>query len=556
MLYRRFDQEARPLGTRIACPAKAAAIHQKEDPMPDEAKPVGVRLEISRRTFVQGALVGGLSAVAAEQLWVKPAGAKQVSGGHLRLAIAGGSTTDSLDPRTYAETFMIMMGYALRGNLIEVAADGSAKPELAESIEPLKGGAEWLVKLRKGIEFSNGKTLTAEDVIKSINLHRKEDSTSGAKPILATITDIKADNNDSILFTLSAGDADFPYVLADYHLSIMPFKGEDFDVNVGCGPFTIKEFSPGRQAILERNKTSYKTAFIDSAEVISVGDPTARQSALVSGQVDLISRPDLRTAKRLSATAGVRVVDVVGRTYYSLIGDTRFKPFDNQDFCLAMKYAIDRRSIVDKVLYGHGEIGNDSPITPSYKYFATDLKPRPYDLDKARFHLNKSGVQGGRLDLSTSDAVFSGAVDAATLFADSMAKIGVSVNVIREPTDAYWDNVWLKKPFCMAFWGGRPTEDGILTSAYYSKAPWNESRWNNKRFDDLLIAARAELDEAKRRNMYAELQHLVADECSVLIPVFANNVHAASVKVITPERISGVRELDGARFLERWSLAS
>jgi len=517
---------------------------------------VGVKPgSMSRRTFMQKALAAGLSVAAADVLWSKTLRAQQVPGGHMRVAMASGSTTDSLDPRTYLETFMMMIGYAVRGNLIEVTPDGSAKAELAESFEGLEKGTKWIVKLRKGVEFSNGKTLTAEDVIKSINLHRGENTTSGAKPTLEQVVEIKSDGSDTVVFSLSAGNADFPLDLADYHLNIMPFQGDSYDIQVGCGPFVIKEFNPGVRTVLERNKNSYKSAHIASAELVNVNDPNARQSALLTGDVDVINRPDLRTAKMLAKSPGIRVVDVAGRTYYSLVADSRLVPFNNRDFVLAMKYGIDRQAILDKVLYGHGSLGNDTPITPSYKYFAEDLKPT-FDLDKARHHLKKSGLEAARINLSTSDAAFSGAVDAAIIFADSVKKAGVSVDVVREPADGYWDNVWLKKPFCMAFWGGRPTEDGILTAAYYSKAPWNESRWENQRFDDLLIAARAELDDAKRRNMYRELQHLVAHECPVLVPIFANNVHATGEKIVMPEKLSGLRDLDGARCLERWSMTS
>jgi len=512
--------------------------------------------KISRRDFMRQSLAMGVTVAAAEMAWTKLARAEQKKGGHMRTALVGGSTTDTLNPFSWSDTFMLMIGYAMRGNLVEVAADGSAKPELAESFEGAEKAKKWIFTLRKGATFGNGKPLTPDDVIKTYNMHRAEGSTSAVKPLLAAITDIKADGDNKVVFTLSEPNADFPFLTADYHLNVLAFNGDEVDLTVGCGPYVLKEFQPGVRALLERNPNCYKQGFLDSAELVGVSDPATRQLALQSGETDMINRPDLKTAEMLAQTPGLKVVDTPGRLHYSIAGDARSSPFNNLDYCLAMKFGIDRQDFLDKILYGHGQIGNDQPITPDYKYFNADIKPRSYDPDKAKFHLKKSGLEGVEVGLSTSDTVVNGSVDAAVLFADKAAKAGLKINVIREPADGYWDNVWLKKQFPMCWWGGRPTEDLMFTIAYQSKAPWNESHWSNAKFDELLVVARGELDDAKRRGMYAELQQIVADEGSTIVPAFASLVHAANDKVVTPEKLGGQWELDNGRCIERWSMAS
>lgn len=512
--------------------------------------------KISRRDFMRQSVAMGVTVAAAELAWTKLARAEQKKGGHMRMALVGGSTTDTLNPFTWADTFMALIGYSMRGNLVEVAADGSAKPELAESFEAADKGAKWIFTLRKGATFSNGKSLTPDDVVKTFKSHGAEGSNSAVKSLMAAITDIKADGDNKVVFTLAEPNADFPFLTADYHLNVLAYNGDEVDYTVGCGPYLLKDFQPGVRAILERNPNCYKQGFLDSAEMVGVTDPATRQLALQSGETDMINRPDLKTAELLAQTAGLKVVDTPGRLHYTLAGDARSAPFNNVDYCLAMKYGIDRQAFLDKILYGHGQIGNDSPITPSYKYFDSELKPRAYDPDKAKYHLKKSGLEGVEVGLSSSDTVVNGAVDAALLLADAAAKGGLKINVIREPADGYWDNVWLKKQFTMCWWGGRPTEDLMFTIAYQSAAPWNESHWSSKKFDDLLVAARAELDDTKRRGMYVELQHIVADEGSTVVPAFASNVHASNDKVVTPEQRGGAWELDNARCIERWSMAS
>ncbi|MGF7159223.1 peptide/nickel transport system substrate-binding protein [Rhodoligotrophos appendicifer] len=509
---------------------------------------------ISRRQFMYAAAGLGVSLGAADLLWTAEARAQGKPGGILKIGLAGGATTDSLNPATYTDTFMVMIGYTVRGNLTEVAPDGSAAGEIAESFEGSDGAKKWVFKIRNGVTFSNGKSLTLDDVIASINYHRGESSTSGAKPLLTAISDIKADGKDTVIFTLLEGNADFPFVLADYHLNIMPFSGDTPALDIGAGPYTLKSFEPGVKAVLERNPSSYKKAYVDGAEMIAISDATARQNALVTGQVDMINRTDLKTAHLLARNKTIRIEDVPGRMYYNMPANVTVDPFKSNDVRLALKFGIDRQAIVDKILYGHGQAGNDQPITPSYRYHAKDLAPRAFDPDKSKFHLKKAGLESIDIQLSAADAAFPGAVDAAVLYSEDAKKGGINIKVVRESNDGYWDNVWLKKDFCTAYWGGRPTEDVMLTIAFAKGAAWNESDWDNARFNELLVAARGELDESKRRSMYEEMQHIISDDGGVVVPVFANHVEGVSNKVGHEKEVSGVWELDGARCIERWWL--
>jgi peptide/nickel transport system substrate-binding protein len=178
-----------------------------------------------------------------------------------------------------------------------------------------------------------------------------------------------------------------------------------------------------------------------------------------------------------------------------------------------------------------------------------------YDPDKASHHLKKSGFSG-TLDLSTSEAAFSGAVDAALLIKDSASKAGLNINVVREPKDGYWTNVWNKKAWAACYWGGRPTEVWMFTAAYLADGNWNDTDWRTgpaaDKFNKLVIAARSELDTDKRREMYHECQTLVSDDGGALIPMFANHIHAVSKEIGHDEQVAGNWEYDGSKATERW----
>jgi peptide/nickel transport system substrate-binding protein len=115
--------------------------------------------------------------------------------------------------------------------------------------------------------------------------------------------------------------------------------------------------------------------------------------------------------------------------------------------------------------------------------------------------------------------------------------------------------VWLKNPFCAVYWRGRPTEDMMLSTTHAADSPWNESHFKDERFQVLLREARAELDESKRRAMYVELQRIVRDTGGTIVPMFANNVWAASDKIAHATEMASNSTLDGNRCIERWWFA-
>ena len=146
--------------------------------------------QIGRRRFMQGALALGVSATAASGLADKALAAPN-KGGHLRVGKAHGQTTDSLDPVSWENGFMLQMGYAVQDELTEIDNTGQLVPRLAESWEASDDAVSWTFKIKQGAEFHDGKTVEAQDVIASINEHRGEDSKSPAKPIVDPILDIK-----------------------------------------------------------------------------------------------------------------------------------------------------------------------------------------------------------------------------------------------------------------------------------------------------------------------------------------------------------------------------
>jgi peptide/nickel transport system substrate-binding protein len=512
---------------------------------------------ISRREFVTAAIAAGLTAPAALGLMRATQAATPQPGGRMRQAITGGGTGDVLDPAQTLDTYMINVSFGqLRQCLTEIAPDGSLIGEVAESWESTPDATRWTFKLRPGIEFHNGKTLGAADVVASINHHRGENSQSAATGIVAAIEEIVADG-DTVTFALSGGSADFPYLMSDYHLVICPANADgsmDWESGVGSGGYMLESFDPGIRTLVKRNPNFWKEnrAFFDEIETLYIADVNARQTALQTGQIDVMGRPDFTTLPLMERMPGIRVIQTDGNQHVTFPMLTDVEPFGNNDLRLALKYAVDREQWLERVFQGYGQLGNDHPIGPANKYQATELEQRVYDPDKAKFHLKQAGMEGISVTLHVADTAFEGAVDAAQLYQETAKAAGIDLQVVREPNDGYWSNVWMQKPWCASYWGGRPTEDWIFSQIYSSGADWNEAHWENERFNELLKLGRAELDDGKRREIYVEMQQIVRDEGGSVIPIFAAYVQAASTKVGLPEVMANNWELDGHRNGERW----
>ena len=515
--------------------------------------------KIGRREFIRRATALGMAAAIPSAMLAEEArAAAPKRGGRLRQGLSEGSNADTLfGVLGSGGAHQVSVQWQLLNNLTEINGKGEVVGELAESWEASPDAKTWTFKLRKGVEFHNGKTLEAEDVIHSINVHRGEDTRSTGKGLVAAVVDIKADGKDTVVFTLESGNADCPFTVSDYHFPIAPAGSMDaeWEKGIGTGPFILESWEPSVRSKTRRNPNYFKDGpYFDEIETLAISDVTTRVSALRTGDVDVIDKPDTKTLHLLKKLPGIDIIELGGNTHYTFPMLMDQAPFDSVDVRNALKYAIDRHAMVDTLLNGHGYLGNDHPISKTQRFFAADLPQREYDPDKAKFHLKNAGLS--KLDVTMHAAdIYTGGVDAAVLFKEQASKAGININVETVPTDGYWSEVWNVKPFCVSYWGGRPTEDLMLTLAFSNKSSWNETHWSNERFEKLLVEARAELDVQKRREMYAELQRLIRDEGGLICPVFANTITAKIDKLATPEAISSLFSNDGYKCTERWWFA-
>lgn len=489
---------------------------------------------VSRRDVMRGLLAGGMMSTTAGVLLTHAGAAFAQTprkGGRIRVAAGTSSTSDTLDPAKGGSITDYVRHFMFYNGLTTIDANLTAQMELAESIET-KDARTWTIKLRKDVRFHDGKPLTSADVVYSLLRHKIPATVSKIKVVADTFAEVKATGPHEVQLTLVSANVDLPMLLGTTYFMIVRDGTTDFKTANGTGPYTCKEFRPGIRSVGAANRNYWKPGkpYLDEIEYFAIPDEAARVNALLAGDVQLVNAINPRSARAVQSTPGYTLFESKTGNYTDLIMRDNLGPVRNPDFVLAMKYMMDRELIRKISMRGYAAIGNDQPVQTSSKYYFAGLPQRTMDLDKARYHLRRSGMAGVKLPIVASIAS-NGSVDTAQILQLTGQKIGMHLEIKRMPPDGYWSNHWAKHPMSFGGVNPRPTVDLMFTLFFRSDAPMNVSGWKNEKFDQLLELARGESDEAKRKQMYADMQVLVHDHCGVGIPIFNHSLDGFTSKL-------------------------
>jgi peptide/nickel transport system substrate-binding protein len=503
-----------------------------------------IRRGATRRELMQMLLAGGVAATAGGTILTRATAAvaqMPTSGGNLKAAGWSSSTADTLDPAKASLSTDYVRCCAFYNRLTFIDKSGTPQMELAESIDS-KDAKVWTVKLRKGVTFHDGKTLSAADVVFSLKRHLDPAVGSKVNSIAKQITDVKAADPLTVEITLADPNADLPTILGMHHFMIIADGTTDFSKANGTGAFVCQVFEPGVRSVGVRNKNYWKQpAHLDSFEFFAIPDDTARVNALLSGDIQLAASINPRSMRLVESQPGIVLSKTNSGNYTDLNIRLDMAPGDKAGFVEGVKSLLNREQIQKSALRGLADIANDQPVPPSSPYFNQDLKPKPFDPEKAKALFQKAGVLGQAIPVVASDAA-SSSIDMAVILQQAGANIGMNFDVKRVPSDGYWSNYWLKAPVHFGNINPRPTPDILFSLLYTSNAPWNESQYKSEKFDHMLIEARGSLDQAKRKQIYGEMQAMIANEAGTAIPVWISNVDALSSKVqgLEPNPLGGM----------------
>ena len=455
-------------------------------------------------------------------------------GGNITVATAGGSKTSSFDPRLTNGVMDVHLFLTYNRLIQEEGHTGDLKPELATSWESRDKNKTWIINLRKGVKFHDGSTFDADDVVYSLNLHAEKGTKSTAKAYMADVKDIKKLNQYQVQVRFNNPNPDLPAVLTLYQFLMVKNGHTDWLKGNGTGGYIVTKFDPGVLTKAERFKDYWRQdsdAYADTFKVLYIGDPATAMNALLTGQVDIISGIPANMVARLKSSPKHRVVISPGKGHFSWPMMRSKPPYNDTNVRQALKHAVDRKKIVELGMAGYGIVASDNPISPAYAEYVP-IDPPAYDPEKAKHFLKKAGMSSLDIELSVSNGAISSDNEKwGLIFQESAKQAGININVIREPSDGYWDNVWMKKPFTSSYWNGRPTATMMFDTAYISASSWNESEYKVEEFDKLILSAKASESAEDRKQKLGEAQRMITEDGSVLIPTFRSMLEASTKRI-------------------------
>lgn len=498
--------------------------------------------DLSRRGLIGAGLASaGLMALGGCGAGNNPKPPKR--GGTIRVATHASSTSDTLDPAKggtaldYIRHFMLYSG-------LTCIEDEKLTPQLslARAIET-DDRINWHIDLQRGVRFHDGSELTSEDVVYSLLRHKDPAVGSKMSTLAAQFADVSSDGRYGVAIKLTGANADLPNLLSMPHMLIVKAGQQRLD-GTGTGPFRLEDFRPGVRTTVVRNPEYWipDRPKLDRIELIAIPDEVSRVNALLSGDVHMINAVNPRSVQRVEANPNCRAMVTPSSLFTDVIMRQDNLPTGNPDFVQAVKLMLDRPLINRAVFRDYGTIANDQPIAPFQPYFNPDVPQTVLDTDKARWHVQRSGLTGVRLPMYCSTAA-EGSVDMASILQEYGSRVGLNFAVNRMPADGYFSTHWFRHPMTFGNTNPRPTADLIFSLLFQSTAPWNESGWKNERFDRLLIEARGAGDQALRAEMYGEMQQIVHDKCGVAIPVFISLIDGCD------KRIKGLRSVPLGAFM-------
>jgi len=474
---------------------------------------------------------GGSSAGSTQHL--TGASGRTRQGGNLRLGLTGGSSSDTVDPHkslTYIDTSRLQSLYQ---PLVQLNSQAEIEYVLAESITAHSGSlAQWVIRLRPGVTFHNGKDFTAADVIYTFQRIFSNDFTGkfGLGPIDLART--KALDKLTVLVQLTKPFSSFVEQLAAfwYNLYIAP-AGFSPARPVGTGPFVYQSFTPGQRSVFTRNPHYWKSGLphVDTLTIIDFSDNTTLQDALSTGVIDGAGALDGPQIASLATTSGVKTVVSHSGEIIPFTMRVDQPPFNDVNVRQAMRLLTDRPQLIDSALDGYGVVANDlfSPFDPDFDH--TLVRPAQGDIPQAKFLLKKAGQENLTVTLTTS-AVATGTVAMATVLAAQAQAAGVTIKISNVPSGVFFGPDYLKWTFGQDYYNYYPYLAQVAESML-AGSPFNETHTNNARYSSLYNQANATADPSVRKEILREMQAFDFNEGGYLIPAYIDVLDAYSDKV-------------------------
>ena len=449
-----------------------------------------------------------LAACGGKKTQAGAGGAEPKRGGTIKIALGDASSGDSLDPGKLLTSLDATVHGMVYDNLIRLDQSFRPHPALAETWETSRDARVWTFRLRKGVEYHDGRTLHADDV--AYMMRRNLDPRSGSgglqvfSPYLAP-SGIDLVDPRTIRFRLKAPNAFFVQALGGFYGRVYPAGTTRFAHAVGTGPFKAVSFEPGVGFEVARNPNYWESGlpYLDGIRGVVIFEPSTKAQGLLTGDLDAIDFPEYSTLPQLQSSSNVHLYRARGGAQLTIALDATSPHYHDVRVRRAMKMLLDREKFYSVVFHDQGDISADVPIPPNDAFYPHDVQPLPHDPEQARSLLRQAGLGDGFSETVYTTNVDPGMVNAAVVAKSMWADGRVQASVSQRNADDFYTHIWLQKPAVVGYFL-RQHVSTVMQFVFASRGPWNESHWHSAGTDKLILEAQSTTDEARQKELWGE----------------------------------------------------
>ena len=519
--------------------------------------------QIGRRDLLRHGSVLGMAAplIGALGFQAKPARAAGKPGGVIRVGMP--VPAGAINPVTIADTGGICMLAQVAEYLAISNPDLTLRPVLAESWRPNDDGSVWTFKIRKGVKFHNGQTMTATDVAATFD--RLADPANGSVALSAFYGALskggcQAVDDETVEFHLDAPNGNFPYLVSsdNYNAIILPadYAGDFERTFIGTGPFRLEKFTAKARASFVRSDDYWgPKALVDRTVFIFYDSIQAQVLAMQGGQMDALLHVPVQGSQALLADPRLNIVPLHSSAHEEMHMRTDMPPFNDKRVRRAVALCLNRENLVKGMFRGLAVPGNDSPFAPVYASTDASVPQRQQDIREAKSLMEAAGLPNGFAITLTAER-FQEIADYAVVVQNAVKQIGITVKLNVEDQSTYYGRAsfgqsdWLDSTMGIEDYAHRGVPNTYLTATLTSGGTFNAAHFKNAEYDRLVAGYIAALDPMAQRETAGKIQRLLLDETPVITAYFYDwlSVTSKSIVGIKPA-VAGQIFLDQAVFV-------
>jgi peptide/nickel transport system substrate-binding protein len=493
---------------------------------------------VSRREFMRYGSVLGLSApllggvAAAVGVMVEPRRTYAAAGGGT-IRVAQITPAAAIDPLKIADSGGVTVLSQAAETLVLSGRDFTAIPLLAESWSPNKDGTVWTFKLRQGVKFHNGRTMTADDVVATFD--RLTDPANGSNALsvfsgMLSKGGTRKIDDHTVEFHLDAANGSFPYAVStdNYNSVILPadFSGDYESSMMGTGPFKLEKFTPKVGASFVRNPDYWGgPASADRVELGFYDDYQPQILAMQGGQVDVIQQIPVLQGVGLLSDPNVDIISTPSTAHQQVHMRTDVDPFKDKRVRRAIALCLDRPKLVQGLMKGRAQIGNDSPFAAAYPSTDPTVAQREKTIAEAKQLMEAAGMANG-FEATLTTEKYLEIPDYAVLIQNAVKEIGGKINLNVMDQGAYYGDAvygkspWLDSDMGITDYGHRGVPNVFLSAPLTSDGTWNSAHFKNAEYDTLVKGYVGSLDLESQRASAGKIQRLLLDETPLIFAYF------------------------------------